>query len=52
MDGVMMPSGSRGMAVEAARQCRNDRKEWRAMVHTYLVACVSRGPICLNQCSF
>ena len=33
MDGVKMALGNRGMTVEAARQCANDQKEWRALVH-------------------
>ena len=33
MDGVKVALGNRGMTVEAARQCANDRKEWRALVH-------------------
>ena len=33
MDGVKMALGNRGMTVEAARQCAEDRKEWRALVH-------------------
>ena len=33
MDGVKVALGNRGMAVEAARQCAKDRKEWRALVH-------------------
>ena len=33
MDGVNVALGNRGMTVEAARQCANDRKEWRALVH-------------------
>ena len=33
MDGVKMALGSRGMTVEAARQCAKDRKEWRALEH-------------------
>ena len=37
MDGVQVALGNRGMAVEAARQCANDRKEWRALVHTYVI---------------
>ena len=34
MDGVKVTLGSRGMTVEAARQCAKDRKAWRALVHT------------------
>ena len=33
MDGVKVALGNRGMTVEAARQCAQDRKEWRALVH-------------------
>ena len=33
MDGVKMALGSRGMTVEAKRQCENYRKEWRALVN-------------------
>ena len=33
MDGVKVAFGNRGMAVEAARQCAKDPKEWRALVH-------------------
>ena len=33
MDGVKMALDSRGMTVEAARQCAKDSKEWRALVH-------------------
>ena len=32
MDGVKMALGSKGMTVEAARQCSKDRKEWTALV--------------------
>ena len=32
MDGVKAALGNRGMAVEAARQCAKDRKEWRTRV--------------------
>ena len=28
LDGVEVPLGNRGMAVEAARQCAKDEKEW------------------------
>ena len=33
MNGLKMALGSRGMTVEAARQCTIDRKERRALVH-------------------
>ena len=33
MDGVKVAIGNTGMAVEAARRCAKDRKEWRALVH-------------------
>ena len=33
MDGVKVALGSRGMTVEATRQCAKDDKEWRALVH-------------------
>ena len=33
MDGVKVAFGNRGMTVEAAHQCANDRKEYRALVH-------------------
>ena len=33
MDGVKVALGKRGMAVEAARQCAKDRKEWRASTY-------------------
>ena len=33
MDGVKVALGNRVMAVEAARQCAKDRKEWSALVH-------------------
>ena len=33
MDGVKVAIGNRGMTVEAARQCAEDRKAWRALVH-------------------
>ena len=33
MDGVKVATGNRGLTVEAARQCANDRKESRALVH-------------------
>ena len=33
MDSVKVALGNRGMALEAARQCAKDRKEWRAQVH-------------------
>ena len=33
MDDMKMTLGNRGMTVESSRQCANDRKEWRALVH-------------------
>ena len=33
MDGVKVALSNRRMIVEAARQCVNDLKEWRALVH-------------------
>ena len=33
MDGVKVALGNRGMTVEAVRQCAEDRKAWRALVH-------------------
>ena len=33
MDGVKVALGNRGMTVQSERQCREDWKEWRAMVH-------------------
>ena len=33
MNGVKVPLGNIGMAVEAARQCAKDLKEWIALVH-------------------
>ena len=36
MDGVKVALGNRGMTVKAARQCTEDRKEWRIVVHVYL----------------
>ena len=33
MDGVKVALGNRGMTVEAARDCAEDRKAWRALVH-------------------
>ena len=36
MDGVKAALDNRGMTVEAARQCANDRKEWRALVRKQL----------------
>ena len=33
MAGVKVALGSRGMTVEAARQCAKDQKAWRALVH-------------------
>ena len=32
MNGVKVALGNRGMTVEAARQCAEDGKEWRALV--------------------
>ena len=32
MDAVEVALASRGMTVEAARQCAKDRNEWRALV--------------------
>ena len=32
-DGVKVALGNRGMTVEAAQQCAEDRKAWRALVH-------------------
>ena len=37
MDGVKMAMGSRGMTLEAARPCTKDRKDWRTLVHRYMV---------------
>ena len=34
IDGVKVALGNRGMAVEAARHCSKDWKEWRALEHT------------------
>ena len=36
MDGVKVALGSRGMTVEAARQCAEDRKEWSVPVHMHM----------------
>ena len=36
MDGVKVALGGRLMAVEAARQCEKDRKEWRVSPGEYL----------------
>ena len=47
IDGVGALS-SRGMTVEAARQCTKDRKEWRAQVHVYINefhATILLGPV-------
>ena len=33
MDGVKVALGNIGMTVEAARQCAEDRKWWRALLH-------------------
>ena len=33
MDSVKVALGSSGTIVEAAQQCAEDRKEWRALVH-------------------
>ena len=33
MDGVKVDLSNREMTVGAARQCANDRKDWRAQVH-------------------
>ena len=33
MDGVKVALGSRGMTVEAARQCAKHRLEWRVLVN-------------------
>ena len=33
MDGMNVALGKRGMTVEAARQCANDGKEWKILVH-------------------
>ena len=33
MDGVKVALGNREITVEAARHCKKDRKEWRALVH-------------------
>ena len=32
MDGVKVALGCKGMTVDAAYQCANDRKEWRDLV--------------------
>ena len=31
--GVKVAFGSRGMTIEGERQCTQDRKEWRSLVH-------------------
>ena len=36
MDGVKLALGNRRMTVEAAPQCAEDRKEFRALVHLQL----------------
>ena len=36
LDGVKVALGSRGMTVEAARQCEKDREEWRVLVHMWM----------------
>ena len=33
MDGVKMALSNRGMTVETTRQCAEDEKKWRALVH-------------------
>ena len=33
IDGVKVALGNRGMTVYSARQCTEDRKQWRAVVH-------------------
>ena len=33
MDGEKMALGSKGITVEAVRQCAKDRMEWRSLVH-------------------
>ena len=33
MEGAKEAFGNRGMTVESARQCAEDRKEWRTLVH-------------------
>ena len=33
VDDIKMALGSRGMTVEAVRQCMKDMKKWRALVH-------------------
>ena len=37
MDGVNVALGSRGMTVEAARQRAKNRRDWRALVHKYMI---------------
>ena len=36
MDSVKVALGIKGMTVEAARQCANDRRQWRSLVHMLL----------------
>ena len=36
-DGVKVTLGTRGMTVEAARQCVQARKEWRSLVHMQMI---------------
>ena len=33
IDGVKVALGNRGMTVDSERQCTEDRKQWRAVVH-------------------
>ena len=48
---VKMALNSRGMTVEAARQCAKDRKEWRALVHMKMSEFLM-PPFCLAHRSF
>ena len=37
MDGVKVVLGNRRIMVEAAWQCMRDKKEWWALIHTYVI---------------
>ena len=37
MNGVKVSFGSRGMTLEAVQKCANDRREWGALMHMYMI---------------
>ena len=52
MNGVNVSFGSRGMTLEAVRQCAKDRAEWRAVVHMQMTEFYEAIFVCLAILAF